>query len=111
MKELNKQYIYLNYNRKNKWLGIIDYKSLMFLTIYIFIIIDILKITHLPFQVSIYIFLFLVVPIVGVIFINVNNEVVIDVIFLIFKFYIAKGMFVNDMHLKKFKHIYYKNME
>ena len=38
MKEYNKQNTYQNFNRKNKWMGIIDYKSLLVLVIYMFII-------------------------------------------------------------------------
>lgn len=38
MKEYNIQNTYQNFNRKNKWMGIIDYKSLLVLVIYMFII-------------------------------------------------------------------------
>ena len=43
MKEYNKQNIYKNFNRKNKWFGIIDYKSLVILVGYVFVIITILR--------------------------------------------------------------------
>lgn len=110
MKEFNKQYIYLNHKRKNKWLGFIDYKSLLFLIAYIFIIINILRLINLRLEYSLYIFLFLVIPMVASIFVNINNDVAIDVILLIIKFYLKRGFFVVKINSKNFKKIMYKKI-
>ena len=50
MKEYNKQKIYKNFNRKNKWFGIIDYKSLVILVAYIFLIITILRYINIKLE-------------------------------------------------------------
>ena len=52
MKEYNKQYIYKNFNRKNKWFGIIDYKSLVMLMSYVFLVITILRFTNINLEYS-----------------------------------------------------------
>ena len=58
MEEYNKQSIYKNFKRKNKWFGIIDYKSLVIVIVYIFSLITILKYINLKLEYLIYIFLF-----------------------------------------------------
>ena len=55
-KENNKVEIYLNYKRNNKWLGIIDYKSLIFICVYIFFIVSILKFIPIKLEYLIYLF-------------------------------------------------------
>lgn len=105
MKEYNKQYIYKNFNRKNKWFGIIDYKSLLIVITYVFLVITILRFANINFEYSIYIFLALTIPVVAVIFININNEVAIDVILIILKYYTKKAIFVNIKDAKEYKKI------
>lgn len=110
MKEYNKQKIYKNFNRKNKWFGIIDYKSLVILVAYIFLIITILRYINIKLEYAVYIFMFLTVPVVAVVFININNEVAIDVIFIILKFYFKQGMYVNKKDKKCYKKCIYKRI-
>lgn len=111
MKEYNKQVIYKNFNRNNKWLGIIDYKSLVFLVVYLFLLVTILRFLSLKLELSIYIFLFFSVPIFAAIFINVNNEVAIEVIFIILKFYVNKGIFTELNNKKNYMGGVYKNVK
>lgn len=111
MKEYNKQNIYKNFNRKNKWFGIIDYKSLVILVGYVFVIITILRYINIKLEYAVYIFMFLTVPIVVVVFININNEVAIDVIFIILKFYLKKGTYVNKKDKKWHKKGIYKRIK
>lgn len=111
MKEYNKQAIYKNFNRKNKWFGIIDYKSLVILLVYIFCIITILKFINLNMEYSIYIFLFFTIPVISAVFININNEVAIDVIIIIIKFYFKKLVFVNIKDKKYYKNNIYKKVD
>ena len=58
MKEYNIQNTYQNFNRKNKWMGIIDYKSLLVLVIYMFIIFSAIRVLNLSFKLSMYLFFF-----------------------------------------------------
>ena len=111
MKEYNRQPIYKNFNRKNKWFGIIDYKSLVILLIYVFCVITILKFINLKLEYLIYIFLFCTVPVISAVFININNEVAIDVIIIIVKFYIKKVVFVYIKDKKYYKNNMYKKVD
>ena len=108
MKEYNIQNTYQNFNRKNKWMGIIDYKSLLVLVIYMFIIFSAIRVLNLSLKLSMYLFLFFTVPIISAVIINVNNEVAIDVILIIIKFYIKKKIFINKKEIKKEKIKLYK---
>ena len=56
--KINEKIMYTMYKRNSKWLGIIDYKSLCFILIYMFILINILDFLNLNLETSIYIFLF-----------------------------------------------------
>ena len=111
MKKYNKQKIYKNFNRKNKWFGIIDYKSLVVLVVYIFIIFTILRYTNIKIEYALYVFMFLTVPVVAVVFININNEVAIDIIYIILKFYFKQGMYVNKKYKKSYKKVVYKKIQ
>ena len=110
MKEYNIQNTYQNFNRKNKWMGIIDYKSLLVLVIYMFIIFSAIRVLNLNLKLSMYLFLFFTVPIISAVIINVNNEVAIDVLIII-KFYIKKKIFINKKEMKKEKIKLYKKHE
>ena len=99
------------FNRKNKWMGIIDYKSLLVLVIYMFIIFSAIRVLNLSLKLSMYLFLFFTVPIISAVIINVNNEVAIDVILIIIKFYIKKKIFINKKEIKKEKIKLYKKHE
>lgn len=111
MREYNKQRTYQNFNRKNKWMGIIDYKSLLVLIIYMFIIFSAIRLLNLDFKISIYLFSFFTVPIISAVIININNEVAIDVILIILKFYIKNKIFIHKKELKKDRITLYKKHE
>ena len=88
--KINEKIMYTMYKRNSKWLGIIDYKSLCFILIYMFILINILDFLNLNLETSIYIFLFLTVPVICILVININQESAITVIFYIFKFFLNR---------------------
>lgn len=96
---MNKKRIYSNYKRKHKWLGIIDYKSLVFLIIYLFILYNLISIIPLQIMHKIYLFLFLSIPLLSIFIININNENVIDTLIIIINFYINKKIFIKKFNL------------
>ena len=104
--KINERMMYTSYKRENKWLGIIDYKTLCIILIYVFIIISVLEIVNLDLEKSLYIFLFLTVPFVAVMFININNESTISVVLAILKFVINRGIYVDKKFHKINKKIY-----
>ena len=107
-----KRYIYLNYKRKNKWLGIIDYKSLIVLCIYIFIVICFLKHIYkfIPIKLEyiIYLFIFFVIPVISALLININDESAVDTLIVIFKFCINNKIYVKKEYIKKLDKKIYK---
>ncbi|MEG2348626.1 MAG: hypothetical protein RSB67_03145 [Clostridia bacterium] len=101
--------VYMNYKRKNKWLGIIEYKSLSAFLIYSFIVGAIINLLPICFEWSVYIFLFLVFPLLGLLLVNVNGNDILDMINDIFSFNKIKGIYVKNVQsVKKFKKIVYK---
>ena len=82
----NKCRIYSNYKRNNKWLGIIDYKSLIVIITYVFIIIAILKMIPLKFEYLVYIFIILVIPVISLIAINMSDESAVDSLIQVLKY-------------------------
>lgn len=103
MQKINEQRIYSNYKRNLKFLGIIDYQSLVVIVIYIIAIISILKILPLSIELTIYIFMFMVIPVIAIFCININNESTIEVLIIIIKFILNKKIFVKLEYTKDFK--------
>ena len=104
----NIKMIYSNFNRKNRFLGIIDYKSLVIFLIYVLLIYVFLEKMSINLEFKIYIFLFLVIPVFALFFINLNNESVIDTIIIMIIFLFNKKIYIDkdikvDRYLTKFK--------
>lgn len=108
--ENEKVQIYSNYKRKNKWLGIIDYRSLVLIIIYVFVVVSILRIVPLKLEYLIYVFIFLVIPVISILLINLGNDSAIDMLLIMLKFTFNNVIFVkreyvvnlkNQMYVKK----------
>ncbi len=108
--ENEKVQIYSNYKRKNKWLGIIDYRSLVVIIIYVFVVVSILRIVPLKLEYLIYVFIFLVIPVISILLINLGNDSAIDMLLIMLKFTFNNAIFVkreyvvnlkNQMYVKK----------
>lgn len=110
-KNLNEKEMYMNYIRVNKWLGIIDYKSLICVLIYVFFIGYIISLLPFNIEVLIYIFLFFVLPVIAVICLNTNNQNInaIDILQIILKFKLNSKIFVRLEDKKYFKPQKFKN--
>lgn len=96
---MNKKNIYYNFNRKIKWLGIIDYKSLVIVIVYIFFIINIIRVFNVNFEIAIYILIISVLPIIILFTVDVNNETSIDMLITILRFKKSKKIFVNKKYI------------
>lgn len=105
--------IYSSYKRNLKWLGIIEYKSLVILIIYLLIIWGILKPIQINFEMKVYIFSFLFLPVFLLFVIERDNVNSSDAIISMFKFIINRNIYVNDIkYSKEYKNnIYIKNKE
>lgn len=106
--EDNKVEIYLNYKRNNKWLGIIDYKSLIVICIYVFIVVCTLKVIPIKLEYLVYIFIFLVIPVVVLILINIGEDSAVDTLIVILKFLLNNNIFIKKEYIKKLDNEVYK---
>lgn len=92
---IRKQYIFpLNYKRKEKFLGIIDYKVVIFIVILSAIILFIIKNININISLKIFIFIFFVgVPSIFVL-VGINGENMIDFLYFIIKYLLKGKVFV-----------------
>lgn len=107
MENKDGQPMYANFNRKNKWLGIIEYRSLLVIIIYIFIIFHIIEYINLNVEVSIYVFIFLTLPLVAALCVNINNESLIYSSLVIYSFFKNKKIYINKRYEKTLKNEIY----
>ena len=112
--KLNKKRIYSNFNRANKWLGIVDYKTLWIIGIYASIIFFILSKINIELQIKIYIFAFLSLPICAMfICSDINQDSVFDMFKIIVAFFIKRAIYIkekNRLQLRKNKKSKYKKV-
>lgn len=88
-----------NYNFKNKFLGILDYSTLIFLLIFYILSVLILNIIPLDFYSKIIVFIVINTPVTLICIIGFNHENIIYVFFYILKFLINRNIY---FYKKKF---------
>lgn len=88
---------YSNLNRRFKWLGIIDYKSLIILLIYLFVLwnVSYLFVSNIVYRV--YIEIVLAIPVIGLFYSNKSSESIFDILIIIIKFYISPKLYVYKL--------------
>lgn len=103
----NKQYYYSNFKRSNKWLGILDYKLIIFLIIYFFILIKILTFIRINIEMAFSIFCTMSVPAAALVIIGCKEENSIEAIVFLIK-YLFNRKFFTAQGIKKFRGEIYK---
>lgn len=93
----DKQQIYSNYKRQNRFLGIIDYKSLCILIAYMLALGYILYAIHISLTLKIYVYIFLAMPVLAVLLANCDKDSAIDVVINVLCFLLSKKQFVKDL--------------
>lgn len=111
MERINKQRVFNFYNRKNKWLGIIDYKTLVFGILYAFIMFKIIFGFNLTYELKIYLYINMILPLIIFIILNIHEESIIDKLKVIILFYIFRRKYINIRFFSKNNVIYVKNVE
>lgn len=93
--DIKKQYIFpLNYKRKEKFLGIIDYKVVIFIAILSGVVLFLIKDINISISWKIFIFiLFVIFPSIFVL-VGVNGENMIDFLYFIIKYLLKEKVFV-----------------
>lgn len=83
-----------NYNFKNKFLGYIDYSTIIFNIIWVTFIFFLLHFFHLSFSLKASILIIFCFPVFIISIIGLNHENILYVCFYIFKFLINKNIFL-----------------
>ena len=109
MEKYNKQQVFNFYNKKRKWHGILDYKTITISAIYI------ISICYFVFSLSIsntfklYIITILVLPLIIFILLNINEESPIEKLQNIIKFILNISVYTKSHITKLKKTTYMKN--
>lgn len=92
----------LNYKYSSKFLGIIDYSTLLPISIYAAILIAILYLLKADFFISFAIFIILVLPPFLLLSLGINNQPTISYIKAVYKFYKNSKLYLykNDCQIK-----------
>jgi len=87
---MKKEQVFPSFRRQNKWLGIIDYKSLFAFGIYIYIIYLICNGLEIPIKQGTTIMLISIIPLIALYFANIKEESIVEIVVIILKFCISK---------------------
>lgn len=82
--------VFPSFRRQNKWLGIIDYKSLFVFGTYLYIIYLICIGLDLNTRLTGAIIIVATVPLVAIYFVNSKEESIADILYVVIKFYLSK---------------------
>lgn len=111
MQRINKQEVYRFLNRKNKWLGIIDYRTLFVFTIYSLIILKATFSLGIDILYKLYISIILILPFIIFIIVNINEEDILNKLRIIIMYYLNNKIFVKGEYKAKLDTTYIKNVD
>ena len=89
-----------NYNFKSKLLGIIDYTSAIIDLIWGGIVYIILNLIFKNFQIKIFFFIVLVLPIIIISIVGINGENMLNVMMYFFKYLIKSKVYIYNKNTK-----------
>lgn len=93
--------IYPNLNKESKFMGIMDYKSLIVLLIYILIIWKLSKFLFIKTLFRFYSIIVFSVPMIGIFYANRNEDNIIHVVYTILKYVFSKKIYVYKITSRK----------
>lgn len=108
---VEKKQIYTNYKSQNKWLGIIDYKSLTVIIIYTLLIFLFVKEINLSFKISVYLFTILVSPVFIILCFNTKDGSTIDILLIVITFFVKRKIYIDLKYIDNKKGLIYKKIE
>lgn len=108
MEKINKQEVFNYYNKKNRWLGIIDYKTLVFSIMYVYLIVKFVFCFNISYTLKLYIIVNLILPLIIFILLNINEESIIDKLYIIIKFMMFRRIYCSENCFNMKKSIYKK---
>ena len=92
---------YPNLNRSNKWLGIIDYKSLVILLVLLFAIWNILGLFLRNHLYRVYILVIIFIPILGLFYANKSSENISYVIYTVIKYIVSPKRYMYNIETNR----------
>ena len=88
---------YGNFNRNNKWLGIIDYKSLIILLLIAFVTWNILGCFVKSLIYRVYILVIVLIPLFGLFYANKSQDNISYVIYIVLKYWFSPKLYVYNI--------------
>ncbi len=92
---------YPNLNRSNKWLGIIDYKSLVILITILFAVWNILGMFLQNQLYRAYILIVISIPILGLFYANKSSENISNVIYTVIKYIVSPKQYMYNIETNR----------
>ena len=92
---------YPNLNRSNKWLGIIDYKTLTFILIILFVMWNLLGVFVQSPIYKIYLLVIMSIPLFGLVYANKSEENISDVIYIVLKYMVSPKIYMYNIETNK----------
>lgn len=88
---------YPNLNRNNKWMGIIDYKSLIILLLILFLIWNILGLFISNQIYKVYTLVIISIPFLGLFYANKSGDNISNVIYIALKYLLSPKLYVYNI--------------
>ena len=92
---------YPNFNRRNKWLGLIDYKSLIILLVTLAIIWNILGVFVKNQIYRAYLLAIISIPFLGLFYANKSEENISSIIYIVLKYMLSPKLYVYNIETNK----------
>lgn len=92
---------YPNLNRSNKWLGIIDYKSLVIILAILFGVWNILELFLENQLYKVYILIIISIPILGLFYANKSSENISSVIYTVIKYMVSPKKYMYNIETNR----------
>ena len=92
---------YPNLNRSNKWLGIIDYKTLMFLLVILFTIWNLLGVFVINPIYRVYLLVIMAIPLFGLVYANKSEEDISNVIYIVLKYMLSPKVYMYNIETNR----------
>ena len=92
---------YPNLNRSNKWLGIIDYKTLTFILVLLFLMWNLLGVFVESSIYRVYVLIIMAIPLFGLIYANKSEENISNIIYIVFKYIFSPKIYMYNIETNK----------
>ena len=99
--KLESRAVYKNLNRQNKFLGIVDYKTLVILLGYIWGIWQVSKWFFSNIMYRVYMLMILSIPVIGIVYANKTEDNISYVIYCILKYIVSPKHYAYKLKEKK----------